>query len=53
VQSDIRITVTRQAATAVKQATTTIPVCFLSVPDPSESGWRIQVKISLFLKHIG
>jgi putative tryptophan/tyrosine transport system substrate-binding protein len=35
---DIIVTITRQAALAAKQATTTIPVFFLSVPDPVESG---------------
>jgi putative tryptophan/tyrosine transport system substrate-binding protein len=35
---DILVTVTRQAELAAKQATTTIPVFFLSVPDPVESG---------------
>jgi putative ABC transport system substrate-binding protein len=35
---DILVTVTRQAAIAAKQVTTTIPIFFLSVPDPVESG---------------
>jgi hypothetical protein len=35
---DILVTVTRQAAIAAKQETTSIPIFFLSVPDPVESG---------------
>jgi len=34
---DILVTVTRQAAHAAQRATTTIPIVFISVPDPVES----------------
>jgi putative ABC transport system substrate-binding protein len=35
---DVLVVVTRQAALAARQATSTIPIFFLSVPDPVESG---------------
>jgi putative tryptophan/tyrosine transport system substrate-binding protein len=37
-QPDILVAVTRQAAIAARQATSRIPIFFLSVPDPVESG---------------